>query len=364
MEYLRQLLQVENSELGRLLWFSLYGLEATLSQAQTEFPFDPGIQESARAIAALQSILGKQEVSAEPAPNIQKLKFKELREAFNTDSELNFYLDNACLQSQTDADIWNEIHRKLLRVPEDLAITWQKKALDLAQAVGAIPDQENFLELPFIRDQVIYPGLQGSVQVPGMCLSKTALLDSELVQSHPSEDLYLLAGFVLLSSKVIEIEPDLHHALRTVFSFDVISLHSQPEQRHQYIQALSDRWERTQKTQDNPDPTLNLRAWIDMDEAIHSLLFVPPADRYSWWGKLQQESRRNLKKVADKAIEAGNNIRIRQLSGLYADICPFSKDDLQLDSGGIPGEVLTCLRVYARINQEEYPGRVIFRSSR
>ena len=62
--------------------------------------------------------------------------------------------------------------------------------------------------------------------------------------------------------------------------------------------------------------------------------------------------------------KAGNEVRLKQLSGLYADVCEFSKDDLQLDCGGNPGEVLTCLRVYTKINQQEYPGRVIFRTLR
>ena len=53
----------------------------------------------------------------------------------------------------------------------------------------------------------------------------------------------------------IEIEPDLHHALKSVFSFDVVSLHSKPEQRHQYIDALSDRFQRTQKAEENTDLT-------------------------------------------------------------------------------------------------------------
>jgi hypothetical protein len=101
-----------------------------------------------------------------------------------------------------------------------------------------------------------------------------------------------------------------------------------------------------------------------MDEAIHSLVFIPPVERYSWWGNLQKESRRLLRKVADKAVKSGNDVRLKQLSGLYADVCELSKDDLQLDCGGTPGEVLTCLRVYARINQQEYPGRVIFRTLR
>lgn len=369
MEYLRKLLEVENSNLGRLLWFGLYGLEATLNQAVKEFPFDPGVEECDRLLQELHNVLQSPPVLSLPEsqPQLQpEFRLTHLRDAFSSDPELNFYLDNTQLLSQTDADVWNEIHRKLLRVPEDLATSWQQKAFDLVQEVGTVPDYRNLVELPFIRDEVIYPGLSGSVKTKGLCLSQKALLDADIFQSHPSQeiDIHLLMGFVLLYIKFIEIDPDLHHALKTVFGFDVISFAQKPEQRHQYIQALSDRWERTQKTQDNPDVVINLRAWIDMDEAIHSLLFVPPAERYSWWGKLQQESRRVLKKVADKAIKAGNNIRIRQLSGLYADICPFSKDDLQLDCGGTPGEVLTCLRIYARINQEENPGRVIFRKSR
>jgi hypothetical protein len=44
-----------------------------------------------------------------------------------------------------------------------------------------------------------------------------------------------------------------------------------------------------------------------------------------------------LKKVADKAILAGHDVKIRQLSGLYTGICTYSKDDLQLDCGGTPG---------------------------
>ncbi len=38
MQHLRQLLEIENSELAQLLRFSLYGLEAALNQARTELP--------------------------------------------------------------------------------------------------------------------------------------------------------------------------------------------------------------------------------------------------------------------------------------------------------------------------------------
>jgi hypothetical protein len=356
MQHLRQLLSIENSELARLLRFSLHGLEATLNQACTEFPLDPGVEICNEVLQELHSLLQPAKEDAIITPENQ-LKLSHLREAFDSDSELSYYLGNSQLQSQTDSDLWNEIQRKLLRIPEDLAAFWRQRTLDMAEEVGAIANHSNLYELPFIRDEIIYPGLTGTVQTPGLSLSQQALLNSQVTQGNESD---LSAAFLFLYMKFMEIEPDLHHALKSVFSFDIISLNSKPEHRNLYINALSDRSQRTQKA----DPLSIVRAWVDMDEAIHSLVFVPPAERYSWWGKLQHESRRILKKFADNAINAGYEVRIRQLSGLYADICASSKDDLQLDFGGTPGEVLTCLRVYARINQEESPGRVIFRSSR
>lgn len=364
MQHLYQLLKTENSELARLLRYGLYGLEASLKKAQVEFPQDPGARVCDEVLLELQNLLQPEEQAIAIIQYPDELKLDYLREAFDSDAELGLYLGDSLLQSHTDADLWNEIHRKLLRVPEDLAQFWRQKALDFAQEMGAVANNEYVYHLPFIRNEVIYPGLSGSVNAQGLCLSQKAFFHNNIIQNNASEELHLLASFLLLWSKFIEIEPDLHHALKSVFSFDVISLHFQPEQQNQYIDTLIDRFQRTKKAEEIAEPLLTLRAWIDMDEAINSLVFVPPSERYSWWGKLQQESRRALKKVADRAANAGYDVRIRQLTGIYADVCGFSKDDLQLDCGGVPGEVLTCLRVYARINQEEIPGRVIFRSSR
>ncbi|MBE9249265.1 hypothetical protein IQ226_08825 [Dolichospermum sp. LEGE 00240] len=374
MQNLHKLLTIENSELAKILRFNLYGLAATLTKANQEYPFDAGCQICEELLQELHQLLEPvpfpdprllQEVGDLKQPELtNELKLLKLKEIFNNNSELNSYLGNSHIQGQTDAEIWNEIHRKLLRVPEDVAISWRHKALELAQEAGAVVDNINLDELPFVRDEIIYPGLSGTVQAKGLCLSQTALINSEISQTHLADNLYLIAGFLLLYIKFIEIDPDLHHALKSVFSFDVVSLSAKLEQRHQYIDALSDRLHRIQKIDENTDIVLNLCAWIDMDEAIHSLVFIPPAERYSWWGKLQKESRHLLKKAADKAVKAGNEVRLKQLSGLYADVCEFSKDDLQLDCGGNPGEVLTCLRVYAKINQQQYPGRVIFRTLR
>ncbi|WP_414529040.1 hypothetical protein [Nodularia chucula] len=364
MQQLRQLLAIENSELAKLLKFSLYGLEATLNKARTEFPLDPGTEICAEILQEIANLLQPPPEAIAIISPPGELKLDHLRSAFNADAELRVYLGNSQLQSQSDANLWNEIHRQLLRVPENIATAWRQRALELAQQMGALADNSHLQKLPFSRDEIIYPGLKGTINAPGLCLSAQELLNTGINPIDNYGNLYYLAGFVHLFLQFIDIDPDLHHALKSVFSFDIMPLHSQPEQRTQYINTLSDRWHRVQQAQSQSDELLNLRTWIDMDEAIHSLVFIPPVERYSWWGNLQQESRRILKKMAQTAINLGYDVRIRQLSGLYADVCNFSKDDLQLNCGGVPGEVLTCLRVYARINQEEIPGRVIFRSLR
>jgi hypothetical protein len=379
MQNLHKLLTIENSELAKILRFNLYGLAATLTKANQECPFDPGFEVSQKLLHEIDQLLEPALVEDTLVQDprlleevgdlkisqlINNLKLLKLKDAFNNESELSFYLGNSPIESQTDAEIWNEIHRKLLRVPENVATHWREIAVSFAEDIGAVTDNNNLEELPFVRDEIIYPGLSGTVKAKGLCLSEKALVNSGFDQTNLSENIYLIAGFLLLYIKFIEIDPDLHHALKSVFSFDVVSLHSQSEQRDQYIDALGDRFHRIKKIHKNTDLILNLCAWIDIDEAIHSLVFIPPAERYSWWGKLQKESRHLVRKAADKAVKAGNEVRLKQLSGLYADVCEFSKDDLQLDCGGNPGEVLTCLRVYARINQQHYPGRVIFRTLR
>ena len=171
----------------------------------------------------------------------------------------------------------------------------------------------------------------------------------------------MLAGIVSVCLKFIDIDTYLHHALKSVDRFGVRSLNSEPE-KSKYVTALLDRFQRVLTTTD-ADPVIALRARLDLDEAIHSLVYLPPCDRFSWWGKLQQEARRTLDSVVEKARDAGYQVQIRPLWGTYADIYTWSKDDLQLNIGGVPGEVSACLRVCAKINDEVIPGRVLFRSS-
>jgi hypothetical protein len=68
-----------------------------------------------------------------------------------------------------------------------------------------------------------------------------------------------------------------------------------------------------------------------------------------------------LFQARDRAIRAGCNVHLQLLGGTFAEVNRLAPDSLQVDFG-IPGEVVSCLRVWARIDGEELKGRVLYRS--
>ncbi|MEA5570091.1 hypothetical protein [Calothrix sp. UHCC 0171] len=292
----------------------------------------------------------------------KQFKLQNIIAALQADKELLQYIGEYEFYSDRDGDLWNEIQRLLLRIPEKQAQIWRDRTLKFATDVGATEEKDLYRQIPFNRSEIMYPGLAGSINSNGLCLSDHIPISSQLVTEDTTAEIEFLAGIVSTWIKLIHLDPLLHHALKSVDRFGVRSLQSDSE-RSKYATALLERFRRVQITTKNADPIATLRARLDLDEAIHSLVYLPPCDRYSWWGKLQQETRRTLDTVVDRVRNAGYQIQIRPLWGTYADIYTYSKDDLLLNIGGIPGEVSACLRVYAKINDEVLPGRVLFRSS-
>ena len=393
MQDLRKLLERDKSELAWVLRCGLYGLQGGLQKALQIYKTDPGLSDCQDLVNKLTDLLEsdpgqKQQIldktplpdddspfepvlplqsSPIPSPSQNEVKLIDLSEAFGSDPKLQTYLGKLQLQHTTDSDLWNQMQRLLLRVPINVSHSWRQQLIDRAQKIRALEDNCSPRQLPFSRDEVVYSGLKGEIKAQGLSLSRTLLLRTLLEQQHPqilqNKDLLFLRGVVDTCINFIELDSSLHHALKSIYRFGVTSLNSH-EEKSKYIAALEDRFQRVLTAEDNPDSSVTLLARLDLDEAIHSLVYQPPADRYSWWGKLQEESRRTLDRVVEKTRNAGYTVQIRPLWGPYADVCALSKDDLELDSGGIKGEVLACLRVYAKINEKELPGRVLFRSLR
>ncbi|MEM7725296.1 MAG: hypothetical protein AAF208_02860 [Cyanobacteria bacterium P01_A01_bin.45] len=300
-----------------------------------------------------------------------QLKLEHLPKILLSDKEILNHIGEYQMTSSNDVELWRELQSLLLRVPEKTALTWRKKLLKLASEVGAVENKLHLEQIPFIRTECLYPSLSGSVNVSGIMLSEQIEIDSRIPLISQLPHIQTLAKIISIYLKFIEKEPNLHHALKSVDRFGVKPLNSELE-KSKYITALLERFrivqvnlnqEHLNQEHLNQDPIASLRAHLDLDEAIHSLVYLPPADRYSWWGKLQQEARRTLDIPVEKARQNNHQVLIRPLWGIYADIHTYSKDDLRLDSGGIPGEVSASLRVYTKINNEVLPGRVIFRAS-
>ncbi len=402
MEQFKKLLKTENSDLAWLLRLGLQGVLTQLQEGLKEKLTDPGRNTCEEVIEELNQLLQEkdnQEIASLPredtsnfnevlAPaqqdlkevfvevqdtpsSTRELKLSNLLSAFLTDPELSKYIGedqfNTTNDNSNDADLWHEMQRLLLRVPEPLAKSWRDRSLKLAAEVGAkkveaIEDKQWLEELPFIRNEPLYSGLKEAVEAKGFCLSDRVGLDERLTREKlEDQELKFLGGVVSICLKFIELDPCLHHALKSVERFGVRSLQLE-EQKSKYIKELSDRFQRVLATHNHSDPTQALRARLDLDEAIHSLVYLPPADRFSWWGKLQQESRRALDPLVERARKAGYNVLIRPLWGPYGDVYRSSKDDLELKVGGVRGEVLANLRIYAKINEEVLPGRVLFSS--
>jgi hypothetical protein len=301
------------------------------------------------------------------SPPENQSKLRKLRIDFLRDQLLIPHIGKLQL-SNKDIELWHEVNLSLLHVPEDVVEGWQRNALTIAKEAGLFEQtsSQSLLKLPFVGEKLLYSGLTGFAEPSGVLLSPKAPLDERVAQKDLSGDLYFLASLISIYLTFVEIAPSLfHHALKSVYRFGIVSLNS-AEERSKYMTALIDRFQRAyiaEKT--SSDPRIILGARIDLDEAIHSLLFLPPASQDSWWGRLQRDARRTLEKFSRKFSETGmSQIRLRPLLGTYADVCTLSKDDIELDNWGEPGEVAVCLRVYARVGQEEIPGRVLFRSLR
>ena len=383
MPNLNKLLNTKDSKLAWLLRLKLLGLRTELQEALKTEVSDPGSDACRQLLQELDVILESDNQSnntediptwediLEPVsnqvdskPQLQKthtqLRLEPIAQNLISRKELLQYIGEYQFYANDDAQLWNEMQRLLLRVPEKQAEVARSQLLNQAITLGATEDTVSLRQLPFPTPEHIYSGLKGSIQASGLCFSNLVNFDERLQTRRSGSELDLLASIVSICLKLIEVDPHLHHALRSVDRFGVRPLNA--SEKPKYIAALIERYNRVKVTF-HTDAFTSLRARLDLDEAIHSLTYLPCVDRFSWWGKLQQEARRTLETAAQQARQAGISVQIRPLWGTYADVYPFSKDDLQVDIGGIPGEVSACLRVYAKINEEILSGRVLFRSS-
>jgi hypothetical protein len=363
MEKIKNILEI-NSNLSNTLKFGLHGLRASLVAAKNQFPDDPSISLCNELITELEEILKFSNIEAEqPVPSSDEFMLESLKDYVTGNQDLRIYLgDKFLVQSKTDEDLWQEIQLFLLRVPEKMVDNLKDEILkQIPDGVKLWPQSK--LNIPYYKDEQVFPGLANGVKARGLYFSTQTDLDSRLnpQQKELAENIAYLGKIVAACLKLIELDSsNVYHAFEKVYRFGLRSL-SKQEEREKYVKALIQSFH--QVIEPSQDMVSDLNNYIALDEAIHSLVYQPLTAQESWWGNLQKESRNQLKLFFRNVREAGHNVFIRSLSGDYRDVYKdTNKDqDIPLDQGETPGKVLTCLRVYSSIQGKVFLGRVIYR---
>jgi hypothetical protein len=368
------LLAMPDAGPAKALRWGLRGLEGTLRAALDEASDGAGSTEVRHLLSELEQLLGAvgpalpTDLPVDSVPverPTTAARLSGLARAVARDSRLAFGGKPFQSAENDDDAIWNDVQRLLLRVPPDVAREWQQRFANEAEQLGCRLDEFRSRHLPLAREESIYPGLAGAVEATGLRASPLAPLELPLT-APAHEDLRLLAGLVNACLWFVEHDRYLCHCLKSVFRFGVTPL--QGEQRERYVAELRRRWERVQASSEvrQSDSTRqSLKDWLkdrlDLDEALHSLVYQPPATADSWWGRLLSQARQTVFWARDSAVQAGCSVHLQLLGGSFAEVSALAPDSLQVDDG-IPGEISVCLRLWARIDGEEVKGRVLYRS--
>jgi hypothetical protein len=355
----------KDSPVAGALRLGLHGLRATLSEALRRSPSDAAAAECQGLLEELAGLLHdagrrpRAPAADEKCPPAEQARqLAPLREEIERSPELRDRLGGFRLYSTTDADLWGEAQRLFLRLAPAEAQRWSRRALEAAAQAGA---QCVTRPGPCLRDAVeeeVYPGLGGGIAAAGLVLSPTAPLHPLVGEGPWEEDAGHWAADVSFCLSFLDLDASLHHALEAVRPLGIHLLVG--ANREGYTRELLARLHQVRQAGDDPLPGLHAR--IALDEAVHSLVHLPPAERLSWWQQHRQRVRQRLLDLAaERARRAGHRVHVRWLTGPYRQVNRFSRNDWGLEAGGAPGEVLACLRVYAEVDGRAFPGRVIYR---
>jgi hypothetical protein len=380
-ESLSSLLARSDSQASQALRWGLHGLRASLQAVLEEVSQDPGCGQLRTLLAELDPLLDPGRLSTSPmlppdaagdrAPEgpvgaaAPAPRLLPLAQAIAGAGQFQAELARSPIPDGSDDEIWNAVQRLLLRVPAHLAEEWRHRSQEFADQAGGRLDEWAAVTLPLPWDEAIYPGVTGAVRAAGLRSAPTATLDPRLA-APADDDLQVLASVASTCLWFVDHDPHLYHCLKSVFRFGVAPLTG--DQRERYVAELLRLWERVGTVAAGarasaPRPWLkeHLKALLDLDEALHSLVYQPLAAPDSWWARLLGQAREALFQARDRAIQAGSVVHLQLLGGNFADINRLAPDSLQVDFG-VPGEVSACLRIWARIDGEELKGRVLYRS--
>ncbi|MGW6057766.1 hypothetical protein [Streptomyces sp. NPDC055189] len=399
MDALRALCALPGSRLGTAARAQLAGVHTTLSELLRAWPDDQGAEQCRAALREVEHLLAP--AADEPAPPQERAGARPARgpapvpaaarapargaapeaelaalvEELAASTEAADYLGPLRLPDPADPagtpGRWLWLHTTLLRLPGTSAAKWRERARSAAPAAKS-PAGEQWIEWwAHEREQVLVPPLP-HLGAPGIRLTAAgarpdwALDATDAAAAHlvrgaengtPLGVWVQLAGWV---SGLAQLDGQLHHCLESLTHRGTLALHS-PEHRDAYQHEISQRLTRFARAPE--DSPAALRAALAVDEALCSVIHLPPAAAGSWWAEVAETSQRTVLALRRSVQGRGADVDVKALApSAYRDARQRTGgNDIPLDAGGRKGQVLAGLRLWARIDGRELPGRVVYR---
>ncbi|MGE3284672.1 MAG: hypothetical protein AB7J32_01060 [Pseudonocardia sp.] len=308
---------------------------------------DPAVRRAADVLAGLVS--GPAAPAALPA-TAPVHPVHELATAFTADPEVAVWIGATAVLHRDAGESWRRLWLALLRLPPELAERWRARARPLA--TGERPPR--WQEVAG-QDAVL---VEPAFGVAGLRESKDASGPPDVpALPGPWTELGRLAGTVLT---LAGLDPALHHALESRQSRDVAAL-VEPAHLADLHRDLLRRL--TYLAGAEAGSRAALRELSMVDEALCSVVHVPPAHPDSWWGALGRRSRAILSGAAADLRARGADVEVRVVPpGDYsAQERWIGRNNVACSVPGRPaGQILACLRVYLRLGADEYPARVVY----
>jgi hypothetical protein len=357
----RDLLGTGGSTLATLLRYELVGLCSALRRAAADHPDDPGSAACAAVLAHLDPLVGGQPVAVaadRPATRASTpdAVWQAVLELDARPDAPAGWLAGAGADTPV-ADLARRAYLAALRLPADAAAAW-REVLD--RAVAGRRADGPWVELPGPVEQVLVAPVAGAAGVrscpgAGMDADVAASLGLGLGAPPPNPDGELAAVATALV-RLSALDDTLWLGLASLRHRGLAPFGTALQAA--YRRTLLDRL--TAYRNSAPGSPAQFRALLAVDEALNCVLHRPVADPGAWWASLGHRSR----DVVLRAQQEHPDVAVRLLAYRYRDATGLTDGtDIGIDTGGNgghTGEILACLRLWARIGEDVLPGRVIF----
>lgn len=364
MEAARDLLHTHASTLALLLRYELVGLQASLAEALAEHPDDTGVEACRGLLAELGGLLdscgergaGLAMSTAElPGPVNQPDPLAGVLVELAHRPAAPGWLGGLGPETST-VELWRRLHLASLRLPPVHAQKWRTVLAHAVAQLDLNPD-DSWHELPASDEVLLIPPVAGQPGWRTSAHEPVAADIAERLQIDPADssgsDRWTLATLATSVVGLAEVDDDLWLGLESVLFRGLGRLDDSA--RLMYRRDLLDRL--TAYAQEAPGSTASFEALLLVDEALNSIVHRPVAAPGSWWARIGEQSR----EVVFRAQQDHSDVSVQLLARQYREAKPMTDgNDIRVDDAGGTGNVLACLRLWARVEGRELRGRVMY----